>query len=82
MSLNAVAVPAAPADNTVALRAQSPGSSHLSADLPTKLRYYEACASDEHFPDFTGTTAACCLSRGIVPTVSASPAQPLQIQSC
>jgi hypothetical protein len=29
-------------------------SSHLSADLPTKLRYYAACAADERFPEFTG----------------------------
>jgi hypothetical protein len=26
----------------------------LSAELPTKLRYYAACAADERFPEFTG----------------------------
>ncbi|WIA30905.1 hypothetical protein OEZ86_000957 [Tetradesmus obliquus] len=33
---------------------QSAATTHLSADLATKLQHYSACAADEHFPEFTG----------------------------
>lgn len=44
---------------------QASGSSHVSADLPTKLQYYAACAADEHFPDFTGGLVSGRYSRDL-----------------
>jgi len=54
-----------PACLPVFLLLQASGSSHVSADLPTKLQYYAACAADEHFPDFTGGLVSGRYSRDL-----------------